>query len=268
MIDLSLVSYPAYDKPEISLSLFYPRKEPDSSSEDESDCLMIPVPENTVLSGRFHRSGEECPTILFFHGNGEIAADYCDIGGHYRRMGINFLPVDYRGYGRSTGSPTVTAMMRDAHVIFSHVKAWLKERGFSGPLVVMGRSLGSAPVLEIAFHYGERIAGLIIESGFARLIPLLRLLGIDGHGLTEEAGPQNLTRIRTVTVPTLIIHAEYDRIIPYSEGKELYEASPSRDKMFLKIQGADHNDIFFKGMNEYLNALETFKKIVMNRQAG
>ena len=46
------------------------------------------------------------PSILFFHGNGEIVADYDDLGPLYNRMGINFLAADYRGYGRSTGRPT------------------------------------------------------------------------------------------------------------------------------------------------------------------
>lgn len=56
---------------------------------------------------------KNAPTLLFFHGNGEIVEDYDDIAQIYLKLGINFLPVDYRGYGRSTGSPTVTAMMRD-----------------------------------------------------------------------------------------------------------------------------------------------------------
>ena len=113
-------------------------------------------------------------------------------------MGINFIPVDYRGYGRSTGIPTLTAIMRDGLSVFEYMTSWLVGRGVVGPIVVMGRSLGSAPVLEIAYHNEERIAGLIIESGFAYIIPLLNLMGIHHPGLTEGAGPQNLEKIKAV----------------------------------------------------------------------
>ncbi len=266
MIDLSLINYPAFDKPEICALLFYPRREMPEPSDVGPERLTIPAENDVVLGGRFHLSGQESPTILFFHGNGEIAADYDDIGSIYRGMGINFLPVDYRGYGLSSGRPTVTAMMRDSHTVFAYAKAWLIERGFTGPLVVMGRSLGSVPALEVAFHNAERIAGMIIESGFARILPLLRLLGIHDPELTEALGPRNLEKIRLVRMPTLIIHAERDQIIPFAEGKDLYEASGATEKKLLEIPGADHNDVFFQGMKPYLDAIGTFMKIVAKRQ--
>jgi hypothetical protein len=262
MVDLSTTNYQAFDKPEICRVLFYPRRESALSTGGASERLMVPVEKDVAVGGRFHASGKASPTVLFFHGNGEIAADYDDIGAIYRKMGINFLPVDYRGYGASSGKPTVTAVMRDSHTIFEYVTAWLTGRGFTGPLVVMGRSLGSAPALEIASHHGERIAGLIVESGFARIMPLLHLLGIDDRELTEAMGPQNTEKIRQIRMPTLIIHAEYDRIIPFTEGKELYEASGAADKNFLKIPGADHNDVFLVGMKAYLDAIGKFMERV------
>jgi alpha-beta hydrolase superfamily lysophospholipase len=265
MVDLSPIDYSAFDKPEICGLLFYPRREMAGPPAGTPGRLMIPVEQDVALSGRFHQSGHESPTILFFHGNGEIAADYDDVGVLYREMGINFLPVDYRGYGLSSGNPTFTSMMRDSHAIVAYAATWLIERGVTGPLVVMGRSLGSAAALEIAYHNAQRIAGLIIESGFARILPLLNLLGIHDPELTEAAGPQNLEKIRRVQTPTLIIHAEFDHIIPFAEGRELYEASGAREKKFLEIPGADHNNLFFQGMNQYLDAIGTFGEIVAKK---
>ena len=262
MIDLTQIRYPAFDKPEICRVLFYPRRERAGPQGVGPERLMIPVENDVTVGGRFHLARQESPTILFFHGNGEIAADYDDIGVIYRGMGINFLPVDYRGYGLSSGRPTVTAMMRDGHAVLEYVTAWLTGRECTGPLIVMGRSLGSAPALEIAFHNAERIAGLIIESGFARILPLLSLLGIHDPELTEATGPQNLEKIRRVRKPTLVIHAEYDHIIPFAEGKDLYEASGAVEKKLLEIPGADHNNIFFHGMRQYLDAVGTFIEIV------
>jgi len=73
--------------------------------------------------------------VCFFHGNGEIVADYDEMAPVYTRMGINFLPVDYRGYGRSTGTPTITAMMSDCRRIFDFVEGFRVERGFRGLLL-------------------------------------------------------------------------------------------------------------------------------------
>ncbi|MBW2637471.1 MAG: alpha/beta fold hydrolase [Deltaproteobacteria bacterium] len=257
--------YSILDRPEIVSFLFYPRKEGFfSGGEGGKGDILIPVAEDVVIGARFHSAGTSAPTILFFHGNGEIVSDYDDLGPIYVKLGVNFLPVDYRGYGRSTGSPTVSAMMDDCHTIFTYVQDWLKEKGHHGPFIVMGRSLGSISALELASHCWDEIDGLIIESGLAYAIPLLQLLGIDaGHlGISEEDGFSNIEKIETFPKPTLIIHAEHDHIIPFSDGQALFEASPASDKRFLMIHGANHNDIFARGLTDYMNAIGDLLKAV------
>ncbi len=257
--------YSILDRPEISSFLFYPRKEGFflRSGDGEGD-ILIPVSEDVVIGARFHRAGTSAPTILFFHGNGEIVSDYDDLGPLYVRLGINFLPVDYRGYGRSTGNPTVSAMMDDCHTIYTYVRNWLNEREHTGPFVIMGRSLGSISALEIASNYGDEIDGLIIESGLAYAIPLLQLLGVDTEylGISEEGGFSNIEKIRTFHKTTLIIHAQYDHIIPFTDGEALFAASPASDKRFLMIPGANHNDIFARGLQDYMNAIGDLLKAV------
>lgn len=257
-MDLSQSDYSAFDISEITMCLFHPRPEwrmPVMGQGTESH--LIPVARDATIGARFYLAGKSCPNILFFHGNGEIVSDYEEVGLLFGQMGINFLPVDYRGYGRSTGQPTVSAMMQDAHVIFDYVRDWFKHQGFTGPMVVMGRSLGSAPAIDLAYHYPHFIDALIIESGFAHVGPLLRLMGMDMslYGLSEEQGPQNLDKIHHWERPLLIIHAEYDQIISFGEGEALFEASPAKDKKMLKIPNATHNDIFFQGMSAYLQAV-------------
>ena len=182
MIDVSKIDYSALDRPEILMFLFHPRPDfGESNSRGTAEDILIPTEKDVVVGSRFHLKDKSAPNILFFHGNGEIVADYDELGPAYNRIGINFLPVDYRGYGRSTGIPTITGMMRDSHMIFEFVKEWLDKNGYLGPFILMGRSLGSASALELASSYKNRINALIIESGFAYAGPLLKLLGINGN---------------------------------------------------------------------------------------
>jgi fermentation-respiration switch protein FrsA (DUF1100 family) len=260
------IDYSVLDRPEVLQFLFHPRPElappplqsAESAAPEIEKDILIPIEEGVAIGARFHMAAKSGANILFFHGNGEIVADYDELGPVYNQLGINFLAADYRGYGRSTGRPTVSAMMQDCHVIFECVQTWLEQNNFAGPLILMGRSLGSASVLELAAVSGGSIDGLIVESGFAYAAPLLQLLGIDPDalGFKEESGFRNIDKIRKFNKSTLIIHAEYDHIIPFSDGEALYNACPSPDKVFLKIPGANHNDIFMRGFQEYLAAVK------------
>jgi fermentation-respiration switch protein FrsA (DUF1100 family) len=259
MIDISKIDYSAFDHPIITRSLFHPRPEwAPLTSGGSVESVLVPVEKDVVIGARLHISGNTAANLLFFHGNGEIVADYDDMGLLYNDMGINFLPVDYRGYGQSTGSPTVTNMMRDCHIAFHYIKSLIRDRQYTGPFIVMGRSLGSASALELASHYKDQIDGLIIESGFAFAGPLLRLLGIslESLGIKEEEGVRNIDKIKMYDKPTLVIHAEYDHIISFREGQLLFDCSPSPDKRLLKIPDANHNDIFYRGMSSYLESMK------------
>ncbi len=156
------------DSPDVLRVAFHPRKEGPSRGTAGFEVLDIPVGDGITVGARFYPAGPEKPTILFFHGNGEIVADYHDIARFYLAAGANFLPVDYRGYGRSSGSPTISSMLADARTVFSYARRWLSERKFDETVIVMGRSLGSASALEIAAAHPDETAGLIIDRGSPR----------------------------------------------------------------------------------------------------
>ena len=259
MAQLNIKNFSVLDQPQVVRYLFHPRLE-DGLRQKKSnrDDMMIPVDEGVQVGASFHFVKKDAPVILFFHGNGEIVSDYNDFGPMYSSIGSNFLPVDYRGYGRSTGTPTVTGMMRDCHAIFQYFRQWLNTHEYTGSLIVMGRSLGSASALELAENYQDEIDGLIIESGFAYFTPLLQLLGVNINAMEirEQEGLRNIDKIRNFYKPALFIHAEYDHIIPFSDAQALFDACPAPDKKMLKIPGADHNTIFYYGMNDYMSTVK------------
>ena len=253
------MAFDLLDRPEIGAVLFHPRPEyghlPESA---EAQSVRFVMADGTVIGGRLHPAAATAPALLFFHGNGEIASDYDDLAPLYRQLGISLLVADYRGYGISGGHPTATALAADALAVFDQTPGLLTAAGLApSRLLVMGRSMGSAAALVIAEARGAALAGLVIESGFADTLPLIERLGGRLPAGASEArdGFGSLARIAKVTVPTLVIHGEEDWIIPFSDGRRLYEASGAADKRLLRIEGAGHNDLMMIGAERYFPAI-------------
>ena len=249
------------DQPHIQRVLFYPRRD-DGLVPDTPDArrVAVEVEPGVRIGGRLCPASPAAPLILFFHGNGEIAADYFDIAPAYTQLGISLLVMDYRGYGTSDGTPTASRLVSDAVAAFEAVKRLCAENGLSpSQFYVMGRSLGSAAAIEVATRAGERLAGLIIESGFADTFGLLARLGAFAPGADEERdGVGNATKISHITARTLIIHGQADVLIPAADARELYRKSATRDKRLVIIPGAGHNDLMWVGMTQYMDAVRTF----------
>jgi len=252
--------YSKLDHPAVLQMLFHPRKDSGSSPPANATDYDITLEEGIKIGARFYMADGKAPNILFFHGNGEIVEDYDPVGPIYNEYGLSFLAVDYRGYGRSGGVPTASTMLSDAHHIFKDVQKWLKSEGRTGPLLAMGRSLGSACALELAASYGEEMAGIVIESGFALTVPLLQCLGVDTEsvGISEAQGFKNIQKIEQFSKPTLIIHARNDQIIPIASAELLQVHSAARSKEFHMIPGADHNTIMIDAGKTYFELIKRF----------
>jgi pimeloyl-ACP methyl ester carboxylesterase len=230
----------------IASAAFFPR--PDSPFGPEAEGAFdhfFEVDSGVRLRLRVFWGEKEAPTILFFHGNGETARDYDFAADAYRGLPASLLVGEYRGYGPSSGRPSFETFLDDAHHTLDQVKKLLEDRGSTGKPVVMGRSLGSAPAIELASARPNDLAALIVESGFARTLPLLELVGVPATslGLTEEFGPRNLEKMKQVSLPTLIMHAALDQLIPHDDAKLLAQACPDPKKVLYTVRGAGHNDI-------------------------
>jgi hypothetical protein len=249
------------DHPNILSMVFHPRRDPGPPRHDDAvQDHFFPMEDGATIGARFYVSGHRDPLLLFFHGNGEIASDYDDIAGLFTGRGMNLLVADYRGYGGSTGTPTLTGMMRDAREVFRCARQMLNAGGFHGPLWVMGRSLGSASAIAVARNESEALAGLIVESGFADTVGLLLRVGIPLQGISipESWAKFNLESIPNVRIPTLIIHGEWDQIIPVTDGEALYRRSGAVRKEMLVIPQAGHNDLLWVGMEKYMGTVARF----------
>ena len=249
------------DRPEILYRLFFPRSEdPMERLPRNGATHLIEVDAGISIGCRFYHAWKEAPAVLYFHGNGEIASDYDYVAPLYQQRGLNLFVADYRGYGLSGGSPTCSAIIRDAHPLFEGFRTILKEAGYTGSLFVMGRSLGSAPAIEVARYHQEHLKGLIVESGFASQQRQLARLGVTHlfSDFEDMVGFGNDLKIRQVRIPTLIIHGEEDEIIPVEEGRALYALSGAEVKKALFVPDAGHNDLFEIAWQQYMQSMVEF----------
>jgi pimeloyl-ACP methyl ester carboxylesterase len=253
-----MIDYSPLDQPFLLQFIFYPRKDFTPCPKNAFD-LSVAVEDKVSVSCRFYTGDREWPWILFFHGNGEVVSDYDEISPFYHQKKISLVVADYRGYGASTGFPTLADLVKDAHVIFKEVREELSRRNLRKDLWVMGRSLGSMAALELASQHQEEMKGLIIESGFPSVVRIMFRLGMPAPAMgREKIDRECLERIEQIFLPTLIIHGDCDSLVPLENANTIYQHLGSLQKELLIIPSATHNDIMLVGFKDYFNALHRF----------
>ena len=255
--------YSPLDHPAISANAFYPRRHWSPAPPGASDHA-VPVADDVALSSRFFpcnpppqskNAGDDTPTILYFYGNGETANDYHGIAPLYHQIGANLFLTDYRGYGRSDGSPSFTTMLADAVKTLTFLENLLQSENRPSRIFVMGRSMGRHPAFELAAHHAARLRGVIIESGRP-------ILGNFTHGLPPQDA-QALesayhAKVSSISIPSLVIHGEQDTLAPVHQAIEMHRCFQSPDKQLLTIPNAGHNDLLHRAPNEYFAAIRQF----------
>lgn len=218
------------------------------------DSASFEAKDGTKLHGWFFPLPEKSPVILFCHGN---AGNICHRLPNIKRLlgqGFQVFIYDYRGYGKSKGSPSREGVYLDGLAAYDYLTNHL---GISPDRIVLfGRSLGGAVATEIALK--RKVKCLILESAFtstkdmAKTMPLFALLSpfLPAHY-------NNLKKIEHITVPKLIIHGNMDEIIPFSMGERLFQAAPE-PKVFHAVKGAGHNDTWVIGGKKYFETLAKF----------
>jgi hypothetical protein len=235
---------------------FFPLRELDATPDDWD----MPYEDVSLLTAdgiRLHgwyipRSGAE-RTVLFLHGNAGNISHRGESIAIFRRLGLNVLIFDYRGYGRSQGTPTETGLYADAAAAWHYL---VETRGVvAGNIVIFGRSLGGAVAAQLASQV--QAGALILEStlssarDFARVVlPLLSRLVVVRYDFDSAV------RLAQVHCPVLVLHSPADEIMPYRLGEKLYQ-SAHEPKRFVALRG-DHNSGFLLSQPQYEQALGEF----------
>jgi len=197
--------------------------------------------------------------LLMAHGNAGNLSDRLQwLALLHEKVPANLFMFDYRGYGRSQGSPTEEGCYRDAEAAYD----WLQSKSQDLAIIAHGHSLGSAVVVELACR--RELDGLIIESGFTCASDMAKqMFGPIPVQLLTSMSWNSLEKVKTMSMPKLFLHGERDSVIPYKLGKKLYEAA-AEPKEFVTLRGADHNNTFIAGGETYYRALADFVRATAN----
>lgn len=201
--------------------------------------------------------------VLLCHGNAGNVADRLPHAALLAAAGLDVLLFDYRGYGRSSGSPGEEGTYRDARA----ARACLlrQPRVDAAHVLYLGESLGGAVALELALAFPP--AGLILQSAWTSVRDLARLhYPLVPPGLVPNAYP-SLDRIPDLAAPLLVLHGAHDDIVPLLHGEALFDAAPE-PKWLHVLPGVGHNDLVSGLGPRYGELIATWAGGCFSRERG
>ncbi|VAX18847.1 hypothetical protein MNBD_NITROSPINAE04-2627 [hydrothermal vent metagenome] len=210
-----------------------------------------------IRSGEFNIHGWFFPGdrskkfVIFYHGNAGNMSDRLAFIKFMKPAGLNFLMIDYRGYGRSEGWPTIDGTGEDAVAAVDWMSK--KRKVPLSRIVLWGRSLGVGAALVAAERY-PGVAGVILESGFVSM----RRMASEIYPFLPVAfvtdGFDNGRIVSKINAPKLFIHGTQDQLIPFRHAEELYLRALGPKRIVPVVSG--HNDTYIRGGSEYLRIVE------------
>lgn len=202
-------------------------------------------------------------TLLWFHGNaGNISHRVDNMLLFNRRLGVNTLIIDYRGYGRSEGKPSERGMYLDAEAALEYLRDRYHVK--DDKLIFFGRSLGCAVAAEMAIRHKAR--GVILESPLTSIEAIAKAARpklfsfLPLHHMVMwmlKSRFDSLSKMGDIEIPLLILHGRQDEIIAIEMAKELFAAA-NEPKSFYIIENAGHNNTYLTGGEAYFEALREF----------
>jgi len=212
-----------------------------------------------------------CPTIVFCHGNAGNCSNRGQIAEVMRSLlKVNIFVFDYSGYGASRGRPSERNLYTDSQNAIDYITS---RSDLRGDVILFGRSLGGAVVIELATRpENEHIKAVIVENTFTSvpligmsvfpfLAPVIKLLptfAVKNKFLSIE-------KIDKITIPTLLISGRDDDLVPPQMMDQLFSLCKAPKKKYVKLRG-NHNTTwttagYFDQLKLFINTLhlETVK---------
>ena len=197
------------------------------------------------------------PAVIFGHGNGELIDYWPNELGRFASLGVGLLLVEYPGYGRSAGSPSQDSISETFTLAYDRLAA--RKDVDPSRIVLFGRSLGGGAVCDLALKRPS--AALILMSAF-KSVSAFAVRYLAPAFLIRDPF-DNLTAVRQYKGPVLVIHGNFDEVVPFSHGQALHAAAPN-GKMI--VYQAGHNDcppdwaVFWRDVEDFLQAIGVLER--------
>ena len=209
--------------------------------------LFFDVEDGVRINGLHFTVKKPLGLILYFHGNSRSIKGWARYAKDFFRYNYDVVLVDYRGFGKSTGSRNEKDMLNDMQFVYDTLAVQYTEHH----IIVYGRSLGSGFAAKIASDNMPRY--LILDAPYysftkaiERFLPILPIRFLLRYQLRTDKW------IKHVNCHTYIIHGTKDRLIPISNSEKLQALNPKKITL-LRIIGGGHNNL--PSFNEYHNII-------------
>lgn len=193
---------------------------------------------SALLNALYFTVAEPKGAILYFHGNKGSLKRWGEIASSLTKYDYNVLVMDYRDYGKSTGTVSELNLQNDARFFYKELAQLFPEE----QIIVYGRSLGT--------HFATLVASenkpqrLILESPFTSIMDVAQARFPILPVKYFLKFPFNSSQcIKKLGCPLTIFHGTDDKVVPYRLGQKLFEQSACTDKTFISIPGGAHNDL-------------------------
>jgi len=232
---------------------------PDGFEEKGYKQITVETEDSEKLVGWYKAPKQNGYVVIFFHGNGGALRGNWEYLNYVSNLTDGLLAIDYRGFGGSTGYPSVEGLNQDALAAFDY----LIRQGISEDrIIIMGHSLGTGPAVYLASQ--KKAAALILLAGYSSILDIVqhRFPFYPSRYLLHE-NIDSMTYISSIRMPLFMMHGMQDTIIPYRFGRKLFEAAPE-PKQMISPEHESHVFIFnpaaMKPMEDYIDALKSVEK--------
>lgn len=176
--------------------------------------------------------------IVYYHGNGRTIERWMDVVEYFVAKDFDVFLMDYRQYGKSTGTLDEGKMIEDALMVYDYaIKNYAEEK-----VILYGRSMGTSFASQVAADRNPSL--MILESPFKSIVDMgNRLFPIYPAELISRFPLRSDLVAKKIKCPVHIIHGTKDRTVPYDSGKQLHECYEASQASFYTLEGAGHNDV-------------------------
>jgi len=196
---------------------------------------FITTPDTNTLNALWFKPTQQVKgLVIYFHGNADNLQRWGQYAIDITQLGYELLMIEYRGYGKSSGTPDEAALYSDASFIYQ----WAKENSSHDKIILYGRSLGSAVATHLAAEVQPDL--LILETPFAELIEasFLRFLFAVAPLHSKFATKEFVDKVKCKII---IFHGTNDWVVSLKSAERLKPLLKKDDEFIIVPDGGHYN---------------------------